>query len=114
MDILKLSQPTMFVASLRGKCEGSQCAQQLIELLREAVRKQATQVWLLCQELTHIDLGAQQTLLRQLPLLQNACIKLVLCGLPPNLVKQFESTGLAGLFALLPAEAYTGPRPIVR
>lgn len=114
MDILKLSQPTVFVVSLRGKCEGEQGAKQLVDVLREASQKRASQLWLLCQELTHIDIQAQQALLRHLPFLQDARIKLTLCGLPPTIQQQFESTGFGNLISLQPSEAYTGPRPIVR
>ncbi|TGE27362.1 STAS domain-containing protein [Hymenobacter metallicola] len=114
MDILKLSQPNVFVASLRGRCEGDQGARQLIDLLLEASQKRAGQLWLLCQELTHIDIRAQQALLRHLPFLQDARIKLTLCGLQPLILQQFEATGLNNLISVKPAEAYTGPRPIVR
>ncbi|MCB2406801.1 STAS domain-containing protein [Hymenobacter lucidus] len=114
LDIFKLSQPTVFVVSLRGNCEGEQGAQQLINLLREALQKRVTQLWILCQELTQLDFRAQQTLLRYLPFLQQAGVKLTLCGLQPQLRQQLESTGLATLISLQPAEAYNGPQPILR
>ncbi|UOQ53605.1 STAS domain-containing protein [Hymenobacter cellulosivorans] len=114
MDILKLSQPNAFVVSLRGKCEGEQGAKQLVDLLREATQKQAGTLWLLCQELTSVDFRAQQTLLRHLPFLQDARVKLTLCGLQPAVQRQFEASGLSTLISLLPAEAYKGPRPILR
>jgi anti-anti-sigma factor len=114
MDILKLSQPNVFVVSLRGKCEGEQGAKQLIDLLSEATQKRVSHLWLLCQELTHIDFRAQQALLRNLIFLQDAHIKLTLCGLQPSVQQQFESTGLNTLISLLPADAYKGPQPILR
>lgn len=114
MDILKLSQPNVFVVSLRGRCEGEQCANQLVDLLREATQKRANHLWVLCQELTHIDFRAQQALLRNLPFLQHARIKLMLCGLQPAVQRQFEASGLNTLISLLPSEAYKGPRPLLR
>lgn len=115
MEAFKLSRPGLFVITLRGKCQGDPDAALLTALLAEATQQRARRIWLLCHQLDTIDYRSLQLLLRAMPRLHLPThTTLIFCGLPPGIQARFEATGLAGIVSIVPAEAYTGPRPVLR
>ncbi|OUJ75837.1 STAS domain-containing protein [Hymenobacter crusticola] len=109
MDFDKLVKSDQFLLRLRGACLGDENVSKLASLLLEAAQCGAHRVWLDCRQLTHMDYRGLRVLLQFLPQFDAMGTKLLLCGLQPAVQERLDSSGLASLLTLLPAEAYSGP-----
>ncbi|GGE99674.1 STAS domain-containing protein [Hymenobacter cavernae] len=109
MDFDKVVKSDQFLLRLRGACLGDENVRQLTNLLLEAAQCGARRVWLDCRYLTQMDYRGLRVLLQLLPQFEAMGTTLLLCGLQPAVQERLDSSGLASLLTLLPAEAYNGP-----
>ncbi|WP_084444685.1 STAS domain-containing protein [Hymenobacter roseosalivarius] len=112
--LLKSVHPRYFSIGLQGHCVGAAACAQLDALLGEAHATHAAEIWLDCEQLADVDTQGLRMVFSWFRKLHADGSALHVCGLCPAVRARVENCGLAAVLPLLPADAFRGPRPLLR
>jgi len=112
--LFKSIHPRYFGIGLRGHCVGAAASERLDALLGEAHAAHAAEIWLDCENLTDIDVQGLRVLFAWFREMQANGSAFYVCGLCPAVQARLEHSGLGAVLPVLPAEAFRGPRPLLR